>query len=78
MYVNLHESTEVQNKMNVSLQIFKELKTQIQNNECFLVCFLVKWVLGQGPERREPKEAVLLLLIIVILISYYYILLLNY
>jgi hypothetical protein len=40
--------------------------------------FLVKRVLGQGPEQREPNKAVLRLLIIIILISYYYTLLLNY
>ncbi len=40
--------------------------------------FLVKRVLCQGPEQREPNEAVLCLQIIFILISYYYISLLNY
>ncbi len=40
--------------------------------------FLVKRVLGRGPERREPNEAVLCLLIIIVLISSYYILLLNF
>ncbi len=40
--------------------------------------FWVKRVLGRGPERGEPNEAVLSLQIIFILISYYYVLLLNY
>jgi hypothetical protein len=44
-------------------------------NCAFFVLFLVKRVLGQGPEQREPNKAVLCLLIIIILISYYYILL---
>ncbi len=47
---------------------------QVETNEC--IFFLVKRVLGQGPEQREPNKAVLCLLIIIKLISfiviYYY------
>ncbi len=53
-------------------------KLEIQQHWMKAKVFFVKRVPGQGPEQREPNEAVLCLLIIKTLISYYYILLLNY